>query len=39
MTPAQLYLLIAPIVMLAVIGSGLAIWWFATKDSAPHRTP
>jgi len=38
MTAAQLYLLIAPIVLVATIGGGVAIWWFATKDNVPHRS-
>jgi hypothetical protein len=38
MSPAQLYFLIAPIVLLAVVGGGVAIWWFATRNNAPRRT-
>ncbi len=34
MTPVQLYLLIAPIVLLVVVGGGVGIWLYATRDEA-----
>ncbi len=37
MTDAQLYFLIAPIVLFAVLGGGVGIWLYATRDEARRR--
>lgn len=37
MSAAQLYFLLAPIVMFLVIGGGVGIWLYATRDKARHR--
>jgi len=37
MTPVQLYLLIAPVVLLLVIGGGVGIWLYATRDNGRRR--
>ncbi len=37
MSTAQLYFLLAPIVLLLVIGGGVGIWLYATSDNGRHR--
>jgi len=37
MSTAQLYFLVAPIVLLLVIGGGVGIWLYATRDVERHR--
>jgi hypothetical protein len=37
MTSLQVYLLIAPLVLLA-IGAGAAYWWIVKSDREEHRT-
>jgi len=38
MSAAQLYFLLAPVVLLLVVGGGVGIWMYATRDGARHRT-
>jgi hypothetical protein len=38
MTTAQLYFLIAPIVLIVVVGGGVGLWLYATKGDARRHT-
>jgi hypothetical protein len=37
MSAAQLYFLLAPIVLLLVVGGGVGIWMYATRDDKRRR--
>jgi hypothetical protein len=38
MTPAQVYFLVAPIVLLIVVGGGVGIWLYVTRDEARRHS-
>ena len=37
MSAAQLYFLLAPVVLLLVIGGGVGIWMYTTRDAGRRR--
>ena len=37
MSAAQLYFLLAPIVLFIVVGGGVGLWLYATSDNRRHR--